>query len=241
MKTQFQPLVGIPMYPSRVNDADSASQMSGLRSYAERLVEAGALPVYLPLAALSILDRYLDRLDGVLLPGGCDVDPVLYGEDPHPMLKVVSAQRDEFEIAVCKAAVERDLPLLGICRGIQVMNVALGGSLIQDIPAQRNTPVDHRAEDETELRHEIDVHAGTLLAGAMGAGRHPVNSQHHQAIKDLAPGLVVASICPVDGIVEGVELEGKSFAVGVQFHPECLPERFAVLFSEFVSACAKRE
>ena len=241
MKTQNSPLIGIPMYPTRVDDADSPSQMSGLRSYAERLVEAGATPVFLPLAALPILDRYLDRLHGVLLPGGCDVAPALFGEEPHPMLKVVSAPRDEFEIALCRAAVERDMPVLGICRGIQVLNVAMGGSLIQDIPAQVITPVNHRSEDEKELRHEIEVHPESLLARIIGSGRHPVNSQHHQSIRELAPGVVLTAECPVDGIVEAVELKGKSFVLGVQFHPECRPERFASLFTAFVSACRKRE
>ncbi|HEY3413678.1 MAG TPA: gamma-glutamyl-gamma-aminobutyrate hydrolase family protein [Armatimonadota bacterium] len=241
MDTLKPPLIGIPMYPTRVDDADSPSQMSGLRSYAERLVEAGALPVFLPLAALPILDRYLDRLQGVLLPGGCDIDPALFGEEPHPNLKVVSSPRDEFEIALFRAAVERDTPVLGICRGIQVMNVALGGSLIQDIPAQTTSTVDHRSDDETELRHEVEVPEGSLLAAAIGPGVHAVNSQHHQAVKDPAPGLTVTSVCPADGVIEAVELPGKAFVVGVQFHPECLPDRFSALFFGFVSACSQRD
>lgn len=240
METDLKPLIGMPMYPIREEGEDSTTSMGGLRSYADRLTEAGAAPVFLPLSAISLLDVYLAQLRGVLLPGGGDVDPAYFGEEPHPELGLVQPERDEFEIALCRAALEKNLPILGICRGAQVLNVAMGGSLIQDIPSQCVSTINHRSPDETELRHEIEVQDDTLLADIIGGGRHPVNSQHHQAVLEPAAGLIVSAGSPEDGIIEAVEARNGHFVLGVQFHPECLPDRFSSLFSAFVSVCARR-
>jgi putative glutamine amidotransferase len=185
-----------------------------------------------------MVDTYLSRLSGVLLPGGGDIDPALFGEAPHPNLGVVQPERDSFELALCRAALQRGMPVLGICRGAQVLNVALGGTLIQDIPAETASPLNHRSNDETELRHEIDVEPGTLLARIIGEGRHPVNSQHHQSVRVPAPGLIVSAGSPKDGIIEAVEYRDARFVLGLQFHPECLPDLYLGIFREFVRACA---
>lgn len=237
MNSTLRPLIGLPMYPIRENGVDSKTRMGGIRDYADRLAEAGALPVFLPLTAAPILDEYLAHLSGILLPGGGDVDPVLYGQVARPELGVVQPERDSFELALCRAALQWDMPILGICRGEQVLNVAMGGTLVQDIPSQVDSPINHRSEDETELRHEIEVRGGTLLANVLGGGRHPVNSQHHQSVLVPAPGLIVSAGSPVDGIIEAVEAPDHRFTLGVQFHPECLPERFSSIFAAFVNAC----
>lgn len=240
MHTPDAPLIGIPMYPVRDNGNESSTEVGGTRAYYQRLLECGALPVFIPLCAPSVAELYMDRLDGILIPGGHDVDPALFGEAPHPRLGIVQRERDDFEIAIVRAALSRDMPLLGICRGIQVLNVAQGGTLIQDIPSEAPSTVNHRGKESNELPHDVVVIDGTLLAQALGAGRQPVNSLHHQGIRNLAPGLAVSATCSVDGLVEAIEMPGKRFVAAVQFHPERLPQRFLSLFQAFVQACAKR-
>jgi putative glutamine amidotransferase len=191
-------------------------------------------------------EAVVTRHAGVMLLGGGDVDPALYGEATHATTAIVAAPRDAYEIALVKAAVARDLPIFAICRGVQLLNVALGGSLVQDIPSQVLQALDHRPEGgAATIAHYIEVMPETLLAGLVAAelerdGFCAVNSRHHQAINALGDGLRV-SARSVDGVIEAVERPASRFCVAVQWHPEDFWEsgRFQGLFTGFLSACTR--
>ena len=184
----------------------------------------------------------LDGMQGLVLTGGEDVDPVHYRETPHPKLGDVHARRDEFELALARAAYARRLPTLAICRGIQVINVALGGSLIQDIPSEWANPLDHDSGGARDERvHAVTVVAGSALAEALGARTLTVNSFHHQAVKDVREPFRVVATAP-DGIVEGIEsTDAAWWMLGVQWHPEELTSTLEPwdrrLFAAFAAAC----
>ena len=212
--------------------------------YIRSLERAGAL--------VRTLDPAIDRLpdaiagcDGLLLTGGADVDPACYGErDRHPSVEL-APERDAYELALARAALDCDLPLLAICRGAQVLNVAAGGSLVQDIPSQLGTPIDHAREHPKDaLVHRIAVAPGTCLSVLMGAPRShgdiEVNSRHHQSVKEIAPGFVVSATAP-DGVIEAIERPAARFCMGVQWHPENFwrDGRFSGLFAGLAEA-AKR-
>jgi putative glutamine amidotransferase len=166
---------------------------------------------------------------------------VLYGRPPHPKLGKVVRERDDFELALCREALRRDLPILAICRGHQVLNVATGGTLVQDIASTIEGAMRHEAKGpRTRRSHQIEVTAGSRLRGILGQGAFPVNSIHHQAIERLGEGLVASACCPDDGLVEGLEMPGRRFVVGVQWHPESFwkrPESFQALFDAHAEAC----
>lgn len=164
----------------------------------------------------------MERLDGLLLTGGADINPSLYGEDPHPRLGQVSDTRDSWEMALVHAAQRRKKPILAICRGIQILNVALGGTLLQDLPTQHPSDINHDPDRPRDSRtHPIALAAESSLARALGVTRLTVNSVHHQAISRVAPDLRVVATAP-DGVIEGVESAADSawWCVGVQWHPE---------------------
>ena len=183
-------------------------------------------------------------VDGLLLTGGDDVDPALYGEAPHPTFDVAEPGRDAFEIDVVLRALHADLPVLAICRGLQVLNVALGGTLIQDIPSEPGTLLPHDAEGpSTTLAHTVTVTPGSCLAALVGPDAvRAVNSRHHQAVRALGRGLVVTGVAP-DGVIEAAEVPGARFCVGVQWHPENFHRtgEFDRLFNGFVEACRIRD
>jgi putative glutamine amidotransferase len=190
----------------------------------------------------------LDGVSGLLLTGGEDVSPLHYGEEPHPTIHA-NDERDGFEMALIGEARRRDLPILGICRGVQVLNVACGGTLVQDIPSQVAGALNHNlkvpAHQSFDLAHEIWLDRDTLLARllreAIGAGDTcEVNSRHHQAVKDPAPGFRVSAMAP-DGVIEGIEDPRLRFCVGVQWHPENFwrTGEFRPLFERFLEAGAR--
>jgi putative glutamine amidotransferase len=208
---------------------------------------AGGAPALIPLDLSRDAWRSLyRRVDGLLLPGGVDVAPARYGEEPHPKLGKVNRPLDEAELVLARWAMDDGLPLLGVCRGIQVLNVAAGGTLYQDLPSQFPGALRHACSPpdypRTHRAHTIQVEPGSRLAGILGAHQTAVNSRHHQAVKDLAPGLVVTARAP-DGVIEGVESLDGQFAVGVQWHPESLaaddPQMLAI-FQALVRAAAER-
>jgi putative glutamine amidotransferase len=185
------------------------------------------------------------RADGILLTGGDDVDPTLFGEAPHSTYEEAEPGRDAFELALVREALAADRPVLAICRGLQVLNVAAGGTLIQDIPSEPGIFEAHSVGPSTRLAHDVVVDPASQLAGLLAPrlvdGRCAVNSRHHQAIRALGAGLRVTATA-ADGIIEGVELPAHRFCVGVQWHPESFHAtgEFAALFSGFVDACQRR-
>ncbi|WP_243094896.1 gamma-glutamyl-gamma-aminobutyrate hydrolase family protein [Thermus thalpophilus] len=198
-----------------------------LEPYLQALAHHGLAHVLLPPQAPEALERILPHLDGLLLPGGGDVDPRHYGETPHPKLGEVSPERDNHELFLARYALEKGLPTLGVCRGVQVMNVALGGSLYQDLPAQGFTKVDHyQKSPPPALAHSVRQVAESPLSRLFPEA-FPVNSYHHQGIKVLGRGLKPIAVAP-DGLVEAVILEGHPLFLGVQWHPELLREHWAL-------------
>lgn len=214
----------------------------GLREgYVRSVEQAGAIPVVLPPIRPEAAEAVLDRIDGLVLSGGVDVDPALYGRAPHPKLGRVDRRRDDFELALTRIALARDLPILAICRGQQLLNVATGGTLIQDLPSESIAALTHDAAGRrTRRSHAVEVTAASRLAEILGAGTLSVNSFHHQAIERLGAGLAASARCPADGVIEGVEMKGRSFVVGVQWHPESFwnePASFQALFDAHAAAC----
>lgn len=195
------------------------AERSGVNSaYLRAVIAAGGAPSILsPLTPPSAVPSLLDGIDALLLSGGADIDPKHYRAPPHPKLGTVEPERDAFELALFAEARVRKLPVLAICRGLQLVNVALGGTLWQDLPAERG-PHPQSAK-RTDRVHPVDVVSGTRLRGALGEAVLSVNSFHHQAIRDLAPGLVASAHTP-DGLIEGIETESELWLLGVQWHPE---------------------
>ncbi len=201
---------------------DGADRTGVNAAYVRALLFAGGVPLILsPLMGASLAASALDGCDGLLLTGGEDVDPSWYGAEPSPHLSPPSQERDLFELALFAVARQRGLPILGICRGIQLINVALGGTLFQDLPSERPGPVDHSPSSPRDARtHVIRLEEGSRAAAALETLRPTVNSVHHQAIKDLAPGLV-ATGWSEDGLIEAAESRtGAPWILAVQWHPE---------------------
>jgi putative glutamine amidotransferase len=209
--------------------------------YARAVEKAGGLPILL--APGEDPAAHLARLDGLLLSGGSDVDPSIYGEAAHPTSKWVR-ERDDFELALTRAAIERDLPVLAICRGQQVLNVAAGGTLVQDIPSELPTAGGHYPKDvpRWQTAHEVEVLPGTRLREIVGQDALAVNSFHHQAVRDIGRGLRLAARGH-DGVIEAVESPSHRFVVGVQWHPEAMwnqaPDH-QELFRAFIEAARGR-
>jgi putative glutamine amidotransferase len=210
-------------------------------AYVQAVICAGGCPVLIPLGLPeNRLDDLLPALDGILFTGGGDIDPGCYGGQPHERLGEIDADRDRVELYLLQRVVQAGVPFLGICRGLQLVNVGLGGTLYPDIAARRpgalkhdyypDWPRDHRA-------HTVETAPGSRIQQVLGAKSVEVNSLHHQAIETLAPGLQPTAHAP-DGLVEAVELPGDRFGMAVQWHPECLPEDVAMqaLFGTFLRA-----
>lgn len=214
-------------------------------AYLEAVQAAGAIPVLLPpQLAGEPLDRLVENLDGLVLTGGGDVDPVRYQERPHAKTAGVSARRDRFELIVLRKALEQHLPVLAICRGMQVMNVALGGTLYQHVPDVFGQNVCHQQVEagrrRDDVTHPVEVRPGTLLANLVGSGAVGVNSIHHQAVHALGQHMVPVART-ADGLIEAIEAPSLGdFVLGVQWHPEELvgaSEAARALFAGFIAAC----
>jgi putative glutamine amidotransferase len=220
----------------------AVAQSRRTADYLESIRRAGGEPVEIGAASDGAFD-ILGRADGLLLTGGGDVDPALYGEAPHPTFEAAEPGRDEFEISLVKAALEANLPCLAICRGMQVLNVALGGSLVQDIPDQIPGAVNHSVrEPRYAIAHEVWVARDSLTFELLREHIEDgevcqVNSRHHQAVKVAAEGFEVTATAP-DGVIEAMERRGPGFCVAVQWHPENFwrTGEFRSLFEGFVKA-----
>ncbi len=231
-----RPLIGVPW------SAPAANDRIPRLAYLRALEQAGAAPVLIPPAESPVtLGAVLERLDGLLLPGGPDVDPRHYREEAIAGLNKIDGEADRQELQLARAALAARKPLLGVCRGQQLLNVALGGTLYQDLRTQQATEVDHtgsRPVARDHLVHPVRLEPGSRLAALIGGAEIAVNSLHHQGIKTLAPGLRAVAWSP-DGVIEAVEGEGR-FCLAVQWHPEeLLAHAWALhLFQAFVRASA---
>lgn len=214
------------------------------QDYVRSVEEAGGLPLILAPGRPHDAPEVLDRVAGLLLSGGSDVDPELYGEPPHSRLGRVVRERDDFELALTREAVRRNLPTLAICRGHQVLNVATGGTLLQDIPSEVMGDVDHDPRRQRwERAHDVRILEGTRLRKILGKETVSVNSFHHQAVRDLGRGLVVSAWSCGDQLVEGIEMPDRRFVLGVQWHPESFwdsPDGFQPLFRALVQEAKGR-
>ena len=210
--------------------------------YVDAIVGAGGLPVILPPLAPGLAPSLLDAVDGLCIPGGPDIHPSLYGHDAHEMLGPTEPDLDAFELALVTEALERRMPLLGICRGAQMINVAMGGTLHQHLPACVDGALAHRQDvDLARSTHPVRVARGSRLAGALGSQVAEVNSLHHQAVDRLGEGLEAVAWAP-DGVVEAVEGSGDAFLLGLQWHAEGLIERAGErrLLSAFIASAVER-
>lgn len=228
----MKPVIGITRC-SKLEDYVASVEGSGGRA---RVLEVSDSP-----------KRLVGEIHGVLLTGGGDIDPVLYGEERHPTVEDAEPGRDEFELDLACRAVEADLPLLAICRGAQVLNVAFGGALVQDIPSGVTSDLQHTVErPKNVVAHDVSVRPGSKLAGALGlsvdaAHTCRVNSRHHQSVSRVGRGLEIVATAP-DGVVEAIEAPAARFCLGVQWHPENFVGggEFKPLFDAFVRQAAAR-
>jgi putative glutamine amidotransferase len=217
---------------------------SKLHDYEEAVRRAGGEPHVVAADAYSVA-QVLSSADALLLPGGGDVDPFIYGEAPHPRFDAAETGRDAFEVALARSVLDADLPLLAICRGVQLLNVARGGTLFQDIPDQVPNALNHNVRDTpVTIAHDVWMASGSLVERVMrdrlDGDTCAVNSRHHQAIKTVGEGLVVSATAP-DGVIEAVEDPGKRFCLGVQWHPENFYRtgEFRELFEAFIAAATR--
>lgn len=211
-------------------------------SYPEALRRVGGLPVILAPVADGDASALVGRLDGLVLSGGPDLDPRTYGQTPHEHLGPTEPSVDEFELALCAAAVSQGLPVLGICRGLQVLNVAAGGTLHQHLPDAMGATVGHRQREAGRLAtHVVTVEPSSRLAAWIGAEPLVVNSFHHQGVDVVAPGLRAVAHAP-DGLIEALEGAGPGILLGVQWHAESLTEddRHRALFEALAGAARER-
>jgi putative glutamine amidotransferase len=209
-------------------------------TYVDALRRAGAVPVLIPPQPENAAEL-AQGLDGILLAGGEDCDPELYGQERHPkVVELMDERRQSNDLTLAKIARERGIPTLGICLGLQVMNVAAGGTLVQDIDSNVETEIQHASLPEDRVRHDVIIEQGTKLASIVPAAELNVNSSHHQAVGAVADGLRVTAHAP-DGIVEGLEDPWHPFYVGVQWHPEDMTGEgsASTLFGAFVDAARK--
>jgi putative glutamine amidotransferase len=228
----LKPLIGI----TGNHDDDNGAVL--LKDYYVKAIRnAGGIPLVLPPSyEEDLIKDYIAILSGVLLSGGGDLDPAWWGENPMKGLGRISPLRDYFEIQLTQLALHKGLPVLGICRGCQVMNVARGGSLIQDLPGG----LEHNQNAPRDVPfHGIVIAAGSNLASILKRERIRVNSFHHQAVKQPGQGLIITA-CSLDGIIEAVEDPRQAFFIGVQWHPECLQDEASFqLFNAFVASAQK--
>ena len=238
-----RPVIGIPSPLERAKWGAWEEPAHVLpRSYVDAIHRAGGAALVLPADPVWATepDDVLDLLDGLLLAGGADIEPELYGAERHPETKGTVPERDTFEIALARRALERDLPFLGVCRGMQVMNIALGGTLHQHLPELVGHGEHRRSPGSFEQAdHDVELEPGSLAARAAGEQVHVIKSHHHQGVDRVGEGLVVTGRAKLDDLVEAVELPDRRFALGVQWHPEA-DERSRLIASLVEEAAAAR-
>jgi putative glutamine amidotransferase len=238
------PLIGITT--SRIYNRFGFSQIAVTEAYVKAVSRAGATPLLIPLGLPdTAYPALLEHLDGVLFTGGGDVQPERYGGQPHPLVSEMDPDRDRVEISLLQDSLQNSKPFLGICRGLQLINVAMGGSLYEDLQAQN--PQAHRHQFFPEKprsfpAHEVQIKPESRLAGILGATQTEVNSFHHQGIRQLAAGLSASAYAP-DGVIEAFELPDYPFGLAVQWHPEWMQDqdRMQALFKAFNQAALQAQ
>ena len=245
-----RPLIGVTTSEVRVKDSFEPTPQGdpprkdlalGFK-YFEAIERAGGTPVIVPPLGPRSVDPLLAHLSGLCLAGGPDIDPATYGGEDHPALGPTEPEVDRFELAVTWAARSRCIPILAICRGAQLLNVALGGSLHLHLPDDAGDRVIHRRDGDRgpNVAHEVRIEPGSVLGQVLGTSRVEVNSFHHQAVRRLGRGLRAVAHAD-DGVIEGIETTGPDFVVGVQWHAECMEgDPHDALFDAFVDASARR-
>jgi putative glutamine amidotransferase len=234
-----RPLIGITLDSEPAGGYSKFPWYAVRENYCSAVAAAGGLPLPLPHEP-DLAEEYLARIDGLVITGGAfDVDPALFGDDSRHETVVTKDRRTSFEFAVTQGAIERDIPLLGICGGQQLLNVVLGGTLIQHIPDAIPDALAHEQPNpRDEAGHDVAVTPGTLLSAITGAATLSVNSAHHQAVRDVGDGVIIDAIAP-DGVIEGIELPGRRFCLGVQWHPEfSIDPGDSRIFAAFIKAAS---
>jgi putative glutamine amidotransferase len=225
MEGSKRPIIGCTTYHKVAAQANPIDIYGLMPSYIEAIKSAGGIPMLIPLGLSDEdLQTIFERLDGILLPGGGDVEPGFYNGNTHVKMWGIDVERDRTEFFMSRAAVRQEKPILAICRGIQVFNVALGGTLWEDIPSMIPDAMNHdtlKTHPRSHLAHTVELQPGSLVARQLNTTSTGVNSFHHQAVKDEAPELVTTA-CSPDGLIEAVEVPDHPFALGVQWHPEQL-------------------
>jgi putative glutamine amidotransferase len=233
-----QPVIGLTLDAVAPGGYSKQPWYALRQNYCEAVVRAGGLPMLLPHEPEQA-GAYLDRLDGLIVTGGAfDVDPALFGANSRHATVTTKDRRTAFELAITRLGLERDRPVLGICGGQQLLNVALGGTLIQHIPDAVTDALAHEQPNpRTEPGHTVRVLPGTLLHRICGTDELAVNSAHHQAVDAVGPGVVVDALAP-DGVIEGIETKRHRFCLGVQWHPEySISTGDARIFDALIAAC----
>lgn len=232
------PVIGITLDSEEPGGYSKFPWYALRQNYCGAVAQAGGLPLPLPHEP-ELAEAYLEHIHGLIVTGGAfDVDPALFGAASRHATVKLKTRRTEFELAMVRGALERDMPILGICGGQQLLNVALGGSLIQHIPDEVDACLAHEQPNpRDEPGHDVELTAGSKLAAIAGTDRIPVNSAHHQAVKALAPGCI-ASAMAADGVIEAIEDPSRKFCIGVQWHPEfTISPADAALYRAFIKAC----
>ena len=233
----MKPIIGVTMTMNK-------GQYAINEAYVKSIIQAGGIPLMIPLGVEEDALAIVDKIDGLLITGGVDVHPHFYNEEPHQHLGDVMLERDQVELKLTQVAFERKLPIFGICRGIQLLNIALGGTLYQDIPTQyKGSPILHQQKAKRgEVCHFIEIKQGSQLAKIVGKERVAVNSFHHQGLKDV-PEIFTITAQSSDGMIEAIEMKDYPFCLGVQWHPEemvLVNEGHSLqLFKAFIDACCR--
>ena len=234
---EYKPIIGV--------SATESSPASTPSTYVNAVKRAGGVPVVIPITTDSTqIAAILSVVDAVVMTGGADIDPLKYmGEEPIRALGEITPTRDEFDMMLIKMAVKRGLPLFGICRGEQLLNVAFGGTLYQDIPSQAGAYIKHNQDAPGSYgTHSIDIEKNSLIYKLLGSEKAVVNSFHHQAVKETAKGFRVTARAE-DGVIEAIEKESGTFMLGVQWHPEMMAKfddpQMLRLIERFVDQCKK--
>lgn len=234
-----KPLIGISLDSEEPGGYSKFPWYALRQNYCGAVAQAGGIPVALPHCP-DLAQDYLERIQGLIITGGAfDVDPALFGAATRHESVILKSERTRFELAIIRGALDRNMPVLGICGGQQLLNVALGGTLIQHIPDHVPHGLAHEQPNPRDQPgHDVDLVAGTRLAAIVGQCRIPVNSAHHQAVLDVAPGCVANAFAD-DGIIEGIEDPNRSFCLGVQWHPEfTISPADALIYQAFIKACS---